>query len=77
METKSRRIILIRHAQSEENIKVDALRGAWNRVTKEFRLPTWEQLKNILLLATCELNSNISALGNHCSEILVNYDNVQ
>lgn len=55
-------VVFIRHAESEDNIKVKALCGALCRI-KELKLPTLVQINQVLKLLEYDLDSQVSPLG--------------
>lgn len=55
-------VVFIRHAESEDNIKVKALCGALCRI-KELKLPTLMQFQQVLKLLDYDLDSGVSPLG--------------
>ena len=59
---KKKNIILIRHAQSVENVKVINLCDGIARI-KKFQLPTWRQITSTLSLLSLTRDSMVSDLG--------------
>lgn len=56
------RVIFIRHAQSQENVKYYSFLEAIHRI-RSFRLPSLSQLSQSLQLLQCNLDSSLSELG--------------
>jgi bisphosphoglycerate-dependent phosphoglycerate mutase len=60
----SKKIILIRHAESQNNVAKNNVRSAWNSIKKlEFSLPTKEQLLSTTSILKVEMNSELSQDG--------------
>lgn len=59
---KALEVLFVRHAESEDNIKVKAFCGALRRI-KALQLPSWNQLQQSLKLLDHELDSQLSSLG--------------
>jgi broad specificity phosphatase PhoE len=59
---KNKTIILIRHAQSEENVKVIELVDGLDRI-RRFKCPTCRNISSTLSLLTLTLDSAVSRLG--------------
>ena len=59
---KKKNIILVRHAQSMENVKVTNLCDGIARI-KNFQLPTWKQITSTLSLLSLTRDSLVSDLG--------------
>ena len=57
-----KRIIFIRHAQSEENVNVQSLFDCIKRV-RSCRLPLWSDIKRVLKLLRFENDADVSTLG--------------
>lgn len=62
MEVRSVQVVFVRHAESEDNVKIKALCEALVSA-QSFKLPTWEQICKIVGLLEFELNSKLSQLG--------------
>jgi hypothetical protein len=58
-----RRCIFIRHAQSEENVKISHIRAGWNRIVHDHKLPTGRQVRSGLELLRYELDAPVSEHG--------------
>jgi broad specificity phosphatase PhoE len=59
---KKKNIVLIRHAQTEENIKAIQIYEGILRIRK-FQLPTWRQFSSLFTLSLFNLDSKVSILG--------------
>ena len=59
---KRKTLILIRHAQSVENVKVTHLCDGLQRIRK-FQFPTWQQIVSTLSLLSLTVDSKVSELG--------------
>lgn len=62
MEDRRVEVFIIRHAESEENVKIRALCEAIVQL-QSFKLPSWDQVSKIASLLECELDSKLSDYG--------------
>ena len=67
----NRRIVLIRHAESEENVKMRLVCEAASSLIGKAQLPSSHQWLALLGLLRCELDSNLSSLGDELSDGII------
>lgn len=62
----SKKIILIRHAESQNNVAKKNVKSGWRNIKKlEFKLPTKEQLLSTTSILKVEMNSELSQDGEY------------
>jgi broad specificity phosphatase PhoE len=62
LNSTKKNIVLIRHAQTEENIKTIQIYEGLVRI-RNFQLPTWRQFSSLFTLSLFHLDSKVSILG--------------
>lgn len=60
---RGRRIVIIRHAQTEENEQLILCANTLINLLKHFTLPRWDFLKSVLALLRFESDSQLSEVG--------------
>ena len=58
-----KRLYLIRHAESENNVAKEDARQAWHGIKRLDSLPSWRQLSSISSLLAVPMNTDLSIRG--------------